>query len=82
MKIALYEGRAKNVVFVFNGDMFPEFDDVYKTAFEPQRGIGMFRVDSHQEMIEIFDATSTAYQHFVTESAPQETLEFLNPVIL
>ena len=72
----------KNVVFVFNGDKFPEFEDVYKMSIEPKRDISMFRVDSHQEMIAVFDEISTAYKHFVTELAPQETLEFLNPVIL
>lgn len=82
MEIVTYKERAKNVVFIFGDDLMPDVQDVYKVAFEPQRGVVMYRVVSHQETITIFTATPTAFEHFVTKSAPVETLKFLEPTVL
>lgn len=82
MEKVSYKNRAKNVVFIFGDDPMPEREDVYKVALEPQREVIRIWVGSHSLMRAIYDAIPMAYQHFVTKSAPQETLDFLNPVIL
>lgn len=50
-------------------------------AYQPKREIVVYEVNSHQEMMMILDTNLLIFQHFVTKSAPTETLE-MEPTVL
>ncbi len=74
--------EAKNVVFVFSDDPVPSLQEVHKMATDYRREVLLHKVNSHSEMKAILNSTSIAFEHFVTKSAPRETLRFLEPVVL
>jgi hypothetical protein len=82
VEIVDYTDRAKNIIFVFGDDQKPTDQMIYQSAIEPQREIIHYFVKNYQEMMIIYRNSPTAWQHFVTQSAPEEAISFLNPVIL
>lgn len=73
--------ESKNVVFVFGDDPLPTPQEVHRMAYQPQKKIDFYAVNSHQKMMEIILSTSGIFEHFITKSAPPETLE-MEPTVL
>lgn len=72
--------RTKNVVFIFGNDPQPTENGIKKIAQDPTREIEFHRVGNFAEALKIYEASPTAWEHFITASAPEEAIEFFRPV--